>query len=258
MTKPLTVLLTNDDGINAPGIVALERQFKESYPEVVVWTVAPNKGRSTSSHAMNLARPVFVYDKGKKRVAVDGFPADCVYLALYGLMEHPPDVVVSGINAGANMGKDVIYSGTVACAREAAIRKIHGVAASLVHGEDYSDAAKNVCKIALEVAARPKKPVILLNLNYPGGRFEGPRLARLGIRKYPHIVSKREAPLTNASYYWLGGPPVQDEHMPGTDSWLIHRGVASATPLLLDQTDDEGIATAETVLPFIEPPEELS
>jgi 5'-nucleotidase len=258
MTQPLTVLLTNDDGINAPGIVALERVFKESYPEVVVWTVAPSKERSTSSHAMNLARPIFVYDKGKKRVAVDGFPADCVYLALYGLMEHPPNVVVSGINAGANMGKDVIYSGTVACAREAAIRKIHGVAASLVHGEDYSDAAKNVCRIALEVAARPKKPVILLNLNYPGGRFEGPRLARLGIRKYPHIVSKREAPLTNASYYWLGGPPVQDEHMPGTDSWLIHRGVASATPLLLDQTDDEGIATAETVLPFIEPPEELS
>ena len=256
MTQPVTVLLTNDDGINAPGIRALERAFKENYPEAELWTVAPNKGRSTSSHAMNLARPVFVYDKGKRRIAVDGFPADCVYLALYGLMDHPPDVVVSGINAGANLGKDVIYSGTVACAREGAIRGIHGVAASLVNGEEYEPAAKNVAEIAMAVAAQPKKPVILLNLNYPGPDFDGPRLARLGVRKYPHIVSKRAAPLTKASYYWLGGPPIQDEHIPGTDSWLIHRGVASATPLLLDQTDNEGMADGQTLLPFIDPAKE--
>ncbi|MCP4605450.1 MAG: 5'/3'-nucleotidase SurE [Proteobacteria bacterium] len=255
MDKRLKVLLTNDDGIDAPGIMALERAF-EAHAEVEVWTVAPNRERSTSSHAMSLSRPIFTYDRGPRRVAVDGLPADCVYLALFGLLDFRPDIIVSGINRGANLGCDVIYSGTVGCAREAAQRGIHGVAASLVKGSDYDPAAKSVCSIAIELARRPVSPVLLLNLNYPGGEFDGPRFARLGIRNYPLTVSKRTVPLDNRPYYWLGGPAIEDQRVPGTDGWLIGRGTASATLLSLDQTDNEKMAEAAALTPFIKPLEE--
>ncbi len=255
MGRLLKVLLTNDDGIDAPGIMALERAFAE-YPEVEVWTVAPDRGRSTSSHAMSLSRPIFTYDRGPRRVAIDGLPADCVYLALFGLLDFRPDVVVSGINRGANMGCDVIYSGTVACAREAAERGIHGVAASLVRGDEYGPAAKSVCKIAIELAKYPVSPVLLVNLNYPSGAFDGPRFAGLGIRKYPLTVSKRTVPLDNRTYYWLGGPPIEDQEVPHTDGWLVGQGIASATLLKRDQTDYEMMNEAATLLPFIEPPKE--
>jgi 5'-nucleotidase len=255
MDRPATVLLTNDDGIDAPGIIALEQAFSE-YKNVDVWTVAPNRERSTSSHAMHLAQPIFVADKGSNRFSVDGFPADCVYLALYGLMDRQPDVIVSGINAGANLGNDVIYSGTVACAREAVVRGIHGVSVSLVDGDNYKMAAKNACKIALDVARLPQKPARLINLNYPRGSFEGPRLARLGIRKYPHVVSKRIIPISGKPYYWLGGPPVKNGLEPGTDTWLISRGIASCTPLLIDQTDCPQIKEINTLLTSIESSQE--
>ncbi len=252
MGQPLTVLLTNDDGIDAPGLLALEKAFQK-LKDVELWVVAPHQGRSTTSHGMSLARPVFTYQHGQRRIAVDGLPVDCVYLAFYGLLKALPDVVVSGINNGANLGSDVIYSGTVAGAREAAVRGVHGVAASLVEGDDFDKVASNVCKIAIELAGRPRQPTLILNLNYPAGEFDGPRFSRLGIRKYPHIVSKREAPLDNQSYYWLGGPPVEDKEVNGTDGWLIGRGIASATWLLLDQTDIEKTAQATSLLPCIEP-----
>jgi 5'-nucleotidase len=247
--------LTNDDGIEAGGIVALERAFAE-HAEVEVWVVAPDRGRSTSSHAMSLSRPIFVEERGPRRIAIDGLPADCVYLAFYGLMEELPDVVVSGINRGANLGCDVIYSGTVACAREAVQRGVHGVAASLVEGDDYDGPARSVAEIALAVARRDPDSPILLNLNYPGGPFSGPRLSRLGSRRYPLCVEERRTPLDDRPYFWLGGPPIEDAQVPGTDGWLIGRGIASATLLGLDQTDHEGIARAARSYDFVEPPEE--
>jgi 5'-nucleotidase len=250
MTDMLTVLLTNDDGIDAPGIRALEREFA-SRSDVELWTVAPKLGCSTSSHGMSLSRPVFTEERGPRRFAVDGLPADCVYLALYGLLERRPDVVVSGINRGANLGCDVIYSGTVACAREAALRGVHGVAASLVHGDDYDPAAKSVCEIALKTARLSSVEPLLVNLNYPGGEFFGPCFAKLGARKYPLIVSRRIVPLDNRPYYWLGGPEIEDEEIPGTDGWLIGRQTASATLLRLDQTDDDAMTEAGAMLPFI-------
>ncbi len=255
MAEKLRVLLTNDDGIDALGIAALEAAFAQ-YPAVELWTVAPDRERSTSSHSMSLARPVFTYDRGPRRFAIDGLPVDCVYLAFYGLMDELPHVVVSGINRGANMGCDVIYSGTVGCAREAVQRGVHGVAASLVRGDDYDGAARNVCEVALELARQPAAPALLLNLNYPGGDFDGPRFARLGVRNYPLTVQRRKTPLDNRTYYWLGGPPIKDEEVPGTDGWLISRGVASATLLKLDQTDTDKMAEAATLLPFVEPAKE--
>ncbi|MCP4674401.1 MAG: 5'/3'-nucleotidase SurE [Deltaproteobacteria bacterium] len=255
LAKKLKVLLTNDDGIHAPGILAMERALGE-LPDVEVWTVAPDRGCSASSHGMTLARPVFTEELGLRRIAVDGKPADCVYLAMFGLMESRPDVVVSGINHGANLGCDVIYSGTVAGAREGAARGVHGVAVSLVEGSDFEPVAASAAKIVVEIARCPKSRVLLLNLNYPGGQFKGPRMAPLGVRKYPEMVEQRVARLTQQTYYWLGGPPVEDTQIPGTDGGLIGSGIASATLLRLDQTDEPAMTEAETLTPFIDTPKE--
>jgi 5'-nucleotidase len=231
--RPL-VLLTNDDGIDAEGLRALEEEFSQ-VEEVETWTVAPDRGQSTTSHGMTLYRPVFAQQRSERRFAVDALPADCVYLALFGLLPRRPDIVLSGINRGPNLGQDVIYSGTVAAAREAVVRGIHGVAASLVHGSDYRAAARSARKITIAALASDSQSPLLLNLNYPAGDFTGPKLAPLGQRRYPWVVDLRTSP-NGSTYYWLGGPAVHDEEVPGSDGWLVSQGIASATPLQLDQT----------------------
>lgn len=244
MTSPLRVLLTNDDGIEAPGLAELEAAFA-ALAGVELWVAAPRTERSTCSHGMTLGRPVFVREMGTRRYAVDGLPADCVYLAMFGLMPGRPHVVVSGVNRGANLGSDVIYSGTVAGAREATLRGVHGIAASLVGGESFASAAASVAALATRVHKIPAAPAILLNLNYPGAVFDGPFLARLGERSYPEVAEGGIAPLTGERYYWLGGPPVADRLLHGTDGWLIARGMASATFLTLDQTSGSPAPAAE-------------
>jgi len=205
---------------------------------------------------MSLTRPVFVEDAGPRRLAVDGTPADCIYLALCGLMDERPDVVVSGINAGANLGKDVFFSGTVAGARQAAFLGVSGIAASLVSGDDYREAARSVCGLANCLADKQRRDPLLLNLNYPSGSFEGPRFAPLGKRSYPRVVTKRKAPLTGQLYCWLGGPPIEDAEIPGTDGGLIAQGCAAATVLSLDQTDWGQIEHAAKLVDGIDPWEE--
>jgi 5'-nucleotidase len=204
---------------------------------------APDAPRSACGHGMTLTAPVSAVRLGERRFAVGGLPADCVYLALFGLMPRRPDVVISGVNRGPNLGTDVVYSGTVAGAREAVIRRIHGVSVSLVHTDDYAPAAKSAAEIALALAAI-EGPPRLLNLNYPGPAFDGPTLAPLGERAYPEEVRASVDPRTGEARYTLGGPPVADRCVPGTDGWLISRGVASATFLGVDQTDPEAMAAA--------------
>jgi len=208
---------------------------------------APDAPRSVCGHGMTLDRPISAVRRGDRRFAVGGLPADCVYLALFGLMPRRPDVVISGVNRGPNLGTDVVYSGTVAGAREAVIRRVHGVSASLVSGDDYAAAAKSAAGIALALAATGGPP-LLLNLNYPGPVFSGPELAPLGARTYPEEVHERVDPATFETRYTIGGPPVQDRCVPGTDGWLISRGVASATFLGVDQTDREAQELASTGL----------
>ena len=193
----------------------------------------------------DISRRAFL--EGAGRFAVGGLPADCVYLALFGLMPTRPDVVISGVNHGPNLGTDVVYSGTVAGAREAVIRRVHGVSASLVEGEDYAPAAKSAAGIALALAASGEPPR-LLNLNYPGPSFDGPELAPLGERSYPEEVRPRVDPATGETRYGIGGPPPRDRCVEGTDGWLIARGVASATFLGVDQTDREAQSAASAGL----------
>jgi len=231
----LTVLITNDDGIEAKGLAALCEEL-EGRDGVELWVCAPDAPRSACGHGMTLTRPVCAKEVEERRFALGGLPSDCVYVAMFGLMPRRPDVVISGINRGPNLGTDVVYSGTVAGAREAVIRRVHGVAVSLVSGEEYAPAAKSAVEIALELA-KIDGPARLLNLNYPSGPFEGPALAQLGARDYPEETVRHTDPATGCISYSLGGPPVVDKGAPGTDGWLISRGVASATFLAVDQTD---------------------
>ncbi len=250
MTEPTTVLLTNDDGIDALGLRAMADTLA-SREAVEVWVAAPDRERSTCSNAMTLSRPVFVRELAPRQFAVDGLPVDCIYLAAVELMPRPPDVVISGINHGPNLGTDVIFSGTVAGARQAVLMNIHGVAASLVEGREFARAAEVTADIALALADRSAAPPQLLNLNFPGGNFEGPRFAPLGVRHYPRVVSKRVAPLTQSTYYWLGGPAVKDGNVAETDGWMVTHGIASATPLAIDQTDTALMAKPGGALPHI-------
>ena len=243
----ILVLLTNDDGIEAPGLRALERAFARR-PDVETWIVAPDSERSTCSHGMTLHQPIFTKEVGERRIALSGLTADCVYFGMFDCLPRRPSVVISGINRGPNLGEDVIYSGTVAGAREAVVRGVHGVAASLVSGDDFERVANSVVEIGLLVARLPVSVPRLLNLNYPAGDFKGPQFAYLGQRSYPEEAERRVVPISGRDYYWLGGPPVRDKLIEGTDGWLVDKGVASATLLSTDQTDKE--AMGEGILPF--------
>lgn len=236
MSEQVRVLLTNDDGIRAPGLRAIEKEFRK-FDNIDLWVVAPDRERSACSHGMSLARPVYTKRLDSQKISVDGLPVDCVYLGCYGLLPKLPHVVFSGINRGPNLGTDVITSGTVAGARQAALQGIHALAVSIVEGDDFEPVAKSAAQITIDLAKLPPEQPVLLNLNYPGGKFRGPQFARLGTRNYPRVVSRRTAPLTGQTYYWLGGSPAEKQQVGETDGWLIEQGIASATWLNLDQTN---------------------
>jgi 5'-nucleotidase len=186
---------------------------------------------------MSLHAPLTVKQKGDKRFAVSGLVADCVYFGLFSIMPQLPDLVVSGINRGPNLGSDVIYSGTVAGAREAAVRGICGIALSLAQGQDFTFAAKSSVQIVKRTAAFKPETAAIFNINFPEGNFSQIKVAPLGRRIYPEEVHERKVPITNESYYWLGGFPVKDQLIPQSDGYWIKKGVASLTPLVLDQTN---------------------
>lgn len=234
--RPL-IVLTNDDGIEAPGLRALEAAFR---PLGEVWTVAPGDERSTASHSMNLRRPLRVRRLGRRRWAVFGTPVDAVFVALFGLLPRRPALVVSGVNFGPNLGTDTIYSGTVAAAREAALRGVPGLAVSLADGTDYGPAARLAARVAERVlragpAALADGRGVLLNLNVPRAPRPGLRLTRLGRRHYPEEVTVRRS----RSGGWsarIGGFPVGSDRTPGTDTRAVHDGYASLSALTLDLT----------------------
>lgn len=235
MTIPL-ILVSNDDGIEAAGLRALTSAL-DGLGEV--WVVAPSSERSTSSHALTLREPVPVKEVGERQFAVDGWPADCVYLGLYALLPRRPDVVVSGINAGPNLGTDVLYSGTVGAAREAFTRDVPSLAMSLTRGEDYTLAGRFgrlMTRALLERRGRP----MLLNVNVPGVEARGVRVARLGRRIYP-IKGEPSGERDGWTLYQIGGGLLGDELLPGSDGEAIEQGFVSLTPLAIDSTADDQI-----------------
>lgn len=231
--RPL-VLLSNDDGVASPGLAIIRAALAERF-EVVV--LAPETEQSASSHALSLHRPLRLREVEAGIFALDGTPADCVYVALHGgrrVVSRRPDLVVSGINRGLNLGQDVFYSGTVAAAREGALRGIPALAVSAHPNADLPAVGALGTRIGAELLARGPRGV-LLNLNVPK-RWTGEiRAARIGSRIYEEAVDFRTDP-RGREYLWLGGPGVRHERSAGTDTDAYDDGAASITPLVLDLT----------------------
>ncbi len=246
-TRPL-ILVSNDDGVHAPGLHAL-REALLPIADVVV--VAPEHEQSGTSHSISLHAPLRHKRHGEDVHSIAGTPADCIYVALYleNLLPRWPDLVASGSNAGANLGDDVFYSGTVAAAREAALRGISAIAFSLLPRGDLAVAqalARTMCERLLE-AEKPGDQPVLLSVNVPPGKPEGVRATRLGRRLYSEGVDVRCDP-RGGNYYGIGGPGgVQHPAMPGSDTEAVDEGYVSVTPLHLSATHAEHFGVAAYV-----------
>jgi 5'-nucleotidase len=231
MVRPL-ILLSNDDGYRAQGINALRRAMSE-FSEVIV--CAPEIEQSATSHALSVHRALRLFEHGSGLFSIDGTPADCVYVALHGktrILPRWPDLVVSGVNHGVNLGDDVFYSGTVAAAREAALKGIPALAVSTPHDADMDNAAGLARSVSQALLLRPVRTPLLLNLNVPKG-YSALRATRLGRRIYHDEVDFRHDP-RGREYLWLGGPSTHSEALAGSDTEAFDAGVASITALSLD------------------------
>ena len=235
MAKP-RILVTNDDGYTSEGIQVLADAL-EGLGEI--WVVAPSREQSAVSHALTLDRPLRVERLGERRMSVDGTPTDCVAIAISNLMGgNCPDLVVSGVNFGYNMGADVHYSGTVSAAFEGVILGVPAVAVSLGVGEGLSFhlAARFACKVAEWVLDKGIPHDTLLNVNVPVGMPLGVKLTRLGERRYTEGVIEEKDP-RGRKIYWIGGGRPVWEPIPDTDFHEVASGYVSVTPLHLDMTD---------------------
>lgn len=232
------IIVTNDDGVHAPGIMALAAAMRQ-FGEIDV--IAPSVNQSASGHKKTLHQDMQVtrttLADGTPAYSVGGSPADGICLAALGMVPWPPRLVVSGINRGANMGQDVTYSGTVTAALEAAINGTPALAVSIDRRdadavEDYAEAARVAAIVVEMMLARPLPPLTILNLNVPNrDRVRGLRLTRQGVRIY------RDALVRNGDLYRVTGPePIGVVDELGTDLWAVHQGYASLTPIHLDLT----------------------
>lgn len=235
VSRPL-ILVTNDDGIDAAGIDALSRAV-ELLGEV--WVVAPKDEQSAVSSAISLRHPLRVWRRGERRVAVSGTPTDCVYIALNHLLKRRPTICVSGINHGANLSEDVIYSGTVAGAIEATICDIPSIAFSFAGrgGYDFEATQGHVQEIVKVFLGRGIPRGVLINVNFPPDLTkETPSvLTKLGRRNYGRGVVAKTDP-RGQEYYWLGGAELGFDDMPGSDCNAVVNSKISVTPVHLDLT----------------------
>jgi 5'-nucleotidase len=239
--------MSNDDGVHAEGVRALRRALS-ALAEVLV--VAPEHEQSASSHRITLSAPLRHRELGDGIHAVDGTPADCIYIALNlkGLLPRRPDLVVSGINHGFNLGADVIYSGTVAAAREGALRGIRALAISADPRADMTQVAANCVELVARVlqVEAPQGPTLLLNVNFPAGEPRGALATRLGRRDYADVVEARTDP-RGRSYYWIGGPVTTHDNVDGVDTTAVDNGYVSVTPLSLEMTHPTHMEAASFV-----------
>jgi 5'-nucleotidase len=244
----LIVLLTNDDGIHAEGIQILgDTLFKEE--NINLFVIAPDHERSATGHAITMHRPLraeevkFFHNEDLKGWSVNGTPADCVKLAIEYLLPQKPDLVISGINRGANVGTDVLYSGTVSAAIEATIFGIPAMAVSLTVQDDadFSFAADFIKRILRVICQNNLPKNTLLNINVPGKprqEIAGVAITRLGMRHYRNAFQKRVDP-RGRDYYWLAGELVKTSNMEeqDTDIWAIENSYISITPVHFDLTN---------------------
>lgn len=235
-------LVSNDDGIYAPGIKALRLALEEIGKVTVV---APDRERSATGHGITVTRPLRTTEiqyknSATKGYAVDGTPADCVKLGLESILkDQPPDLVISGINLGPNLGTDVLYSGTVSAAYEGVINGVPAIALSLNTWKDpdFTFAAQFVKEYVPEVLKHRLPPGVLLNINFPHGiKPKGVKVTKLGNRRYINVFEQRTDP-RGRTYYWMAGEPLNlNEDDPETDVHAIKEGYISITPIQMDVT----------------------
>ncbi len=244
--RPL-ILLSNDDGVHAEGL----HQLRKALAEVAdVFVVAPASEQSATSHRITLAEPLRHRDLGHDVHMVYGSPADCIYVALNlgGLLPRRPELVISGINHGFNLGMDVIYSGTVAAAREGAMRGIPAMAISADPRADFALAARESVPLVRRFleAERPAGLAPLLNVNFPAESPKGARATRLGRRDYEDKIEVRADPRGHR-YYWVGGPAVVHDGSEGADTTAVDSGYVSVTPLSLEMTQPAHAPLAQRI-----------
>jgi 5'-nucleotidase len=240
----MRVLLTNDDGITASGLNVMRRALLE-LSDVDLEVIAPDSNRSATGRAVTLHDPIWVeeleFGDGTTGFATDGTPVDCVRFASLGLIDSPPELIVSGINHGANLGDDITYSGTVAAALEGIMLGIPALAVSLVGGRDFEPLARFVARMVDELDDVPMPAGTLLNVNGPAGDVNGARACRLGKRVYNDKMELTEEEAGGRRRYRLYGQEPGYEHEDGTDFAAIAEGLIAVTPLHFDLTDQAGV-----------------
>lgn len=249
------VLISNDDGITASGLRALVDVFA-SVAEV--WVVAPDRERSAASHSISLHEPLRIKQLDKREFMVDGTPTDCVYVAVNHLLPEPPDLVVSGINAGANLGTDVMYSGTVAAAMEGAIFGVRAMAVSLAISDNHKGRGEVLYKHAAQVAfdlgqsilSGPVRHGVVYNVNVPDlprAAWQGVKLCRLGYTNWADAVDERVDP-RGRRYFWIGGERTGHDSIDDSDNNALGDGHVTVTPIHYDLTDYRSFAGAREMM----------
>lgn len=233
----MRILVSNDDGYLAPGLAHLAQALR-AIADVEV--VAPDRDRSGASNSLTLDRPLRARRGENGFLYVDGTPTDCVHLAITGLMEHEPDMVIAGINRGANLGDDVIYSGTVAAAVEGRFLGRPAIAISLVghDGKNFDTAAEMAVRLVKQLDLDPLPADTILNVNVPDlpwSQLAGIEATRLGHRHKAEPVVRAADP-HGRPVYWVGAPGAEADAGPGTDFHAIRRGCVAITPLQVDLT----------------------
>jgi len=232
------LLISNDDGISAPGIQVLSDRM-QALGKVTI--VAPDQNRSGASNSLTLDSPVRLRKIAERTFSVSGTPTDCVHIALTGLLDKDPDIVISGINAGANLGDDVIYSGTVAAAMEGRFLGLPAIAVSLVFADrpdHYETAAEAVASLVERLRKNPLPADTILNINVPDlpwREVKGFEVTRLGHRHRAEPVQKMLDP-RGRPIYWIGPAGPEQDAGPGTDFDAVRRGFISITPIHVDLT----------------------
>jgi 5'-nucleotidase len=243
----LLILLSNDDGFNSEGIIALKNEFSKSDE---VWVVAPEKEQTCISHAITLHKPLRIREHGDKIFSTNGTPADAVLLGLRVVLPRRPDLVISGVNKGPNMGQDVSYSGTIAAAREGAFAGLSAIACSLSarRAFRFDTATKAMRQLVDTIRDRVALPSVFINVNIPNISWEmlqGFVVTRLGKRIYNGMVIERTDP-RGGKYYWVGGDSAERfEPIEGTDLHAVDKGYVSITPLHWDTTSHVNIEKLE-------------
>ena len=241
----MRILISNDDGIYSNGIRALVESLVLKHD---VYVVAPDRERSATGHSLTLHRPLRLDEVShlpgtKGAYSTDGTPSDCIKIAIGAILKEPPEIVISGINHGPNMGADVLYSGTVSAAMEGAIYNIPSIAISLAdHKPKEFSCAIGFIPILLGFIGQVKFPDrTLLNINIPAlplSDIAGIEITQLGVRPYHDYFEKRVDP-RGKTYYWLAGEAIEEDELPGTDVYAVRNNQISITPVTIHMTNEK-------------------